>query len=305
MGAGSELRKILSQRLLPLIAEIEELVYRYGYIRVFGSAVAMLGTAGLLGQVLGIAWLRTTFATAAAFLFVVAALVSFAGGQKQRNKLTNAENILHGYADAMHTESPIVVKEWRQDVIIEDNGDAYCQRTLILDAAANGKPRYVSINLVYYGAGPLTDRARRKVVCKAFHAGAENSAERTRANATSTWKTARNGKPRLDVYVHLGTFVQDGDLVTVEWFWPKYSADLMSGAAPEAFDVVFDKEVSSFTHRVVFRNIRNPSLFTVRNQGARNFKKETQGRDVIVEFSATRPEMNQQMGFIADYTRNG
>ncbi|MFJ4099019.1 hypothetical protein [Amycolatopsis japonica] len=305
MGAGSELRAILSQRLVPLIAEIEELVYKHGYIRVFGSTITMLGTVGLLGQILGIAWLRTAFATAAGALFVLAALVSFAGTQRQRNRLVNVENILHDYADSMHTDSPIVLREWRQETIVENNGDVYCKRNIILNAAADGKPRYVSLKMAYYGITPLTARAKRRISCKAYHARPESASERTRAKATSVWKNSKTGKPRLDIYVHLGNRVADGDLVTVEWWWPKMSADLMSGAEPEDFDVVFDKQVCKFTHRVIFRNVPNPASLTVRNQGARNFKKKVRNNDVIVEYSAREPRLSERMGFVADYTRNG
>jgi hypothetical protein len=304
MSAGAELRKVLSQRLARFIADVEELVFRHGYLRVFAATVAMLGSVGLLGEVLGMEWLRTTFASIAGGLFVIASAISFAGTHKLRTQAQHSEELLHRYADALagRTRKPIAVQEWMQEVTIEDNGDAFCRRVLVLHEANDNVPRYLSVNLVYYGTTPMSERDRRLVQYKAFHAGPEDIDQKTRANATSIWSTSANGKPKLDIYIHLGTIVQEGDVVTVEWTWPRYSVDLMSGAEPESFDVMFRKEISKFEHRVIFRNVKRDSAFVVRNQGAQGLRRLRQGKDVIVEFSAANPKMSQYMGFIADYS---
>ncbi|WP_326568239.1 hypothetical protein VSH64_41785 [Amycolatopsis rhabdoformis] len=306
MSAGAELRKVLSQRGAPLIADLEELVFRHGYLRVFAATVASLGSVGLLGEVLGLAWLQTTFASIAGGLFVIASAISFAGTHKLRTRVKHSEELLHSYADALavRTRKPISVQEWKQEVTVEDNGDAFCRRVLVLHEAGDRIPRYLSVNLVYYGTTPLSERGRRLVECKAFHAGPEDVDQRTRANATSIWSTSSNGKPKLDLYIHLGNVVQEGDVVTVEWTWPKYSVDLMTGAEPEAFDVLFTKDVSKFEHRVIFRNVKHDSSFVVRNQGAQGLRRIRQGKDVVVEFSAANPKMSHRMGFIADYSRD-
>jgi hypothetical protein len=304
MGAGSDLRRIVSRRLAPLFADLEDHVFRYGYFRTLGGALASLGTVGLLGQVLGLTWLRVTFATAAAGLFVLVSALSFAGTQRLRGKLKHIEGLLHTYADQTHSSSPLSVREWRQEVTIEENGDALFRRDLVLDAASNGTLRYVTVNLVYYGTTRLTNRDRRRVRCHAYHAGEDDVDQRTRANGTSVWTFTADGKPKLDIYIHLGTVVQDGDLITVEWDWPGYSADLVNGTAPESFDVLFTKEVGKFEHRVVFRNIRSPAAFKVRNQGAQNLQKRRVGQDVVVEFSAEAPALHTRMGFIADYSQS-
>jgi hypothetical protein len=307
MSAGAELRKILSQRLVPLIAELEDLVFRHGYVRVLSATIAALGSVGLLGQLLGLNWLRTTFASIAGILFILAGTISFAGTQKLRSRVRRSEELLHKYADALavRTPDPISVQEWMQEVTVEDNGDAFCRRVLVLHGADDGIPRFLSVNLVYYGSTLLTERSRRLVQCKAFHAGADDIGQKTRAIATSIWSTSSNGKPRLEIYVHLGTVVQEGDVVTVEWTWPKYSVDLMSGTDPETFDVLFKKEIAKFEHRVIFRNIKRDSGFIVRNQGAQGLRRIRQGKDVVVEFSAANPKMAQRMGFVADYQPEG
>lgn len=169
MGAASDLRRLVARRLVPLVADLEEYVFRHGYFRALASTLASLGTVGLVGQILGLTWLRITFATLAAALFVLVSAISFAGTQRLRGKVKHIEQLLHTYADQMHSTSPLSVREWRQEVIIEENGDARCRRELVLDAASNGTLRYVSVNLVYYGSTRLTNRDRRKVRCEAFH----------------------------------------------------------------------------------------------------------------------------------------
>lgn len=78
----------------------------------------------------------------------------------------------------------------------------------------------------------------------------------------------------------------------------------MNGTSPETFDVLFNKSIGSFEHRVIFRNVRFPNAFKVRNQGAQNLQRFRRGQDTVVEFSAQEPTMNQRMGFIADYSQS-
>lgn len=301
MGAQAELRKVVTQRILPLIGDVEDLVFRYGYLRVLGGAVSLLGIVGLLSQILGLAWLRVTWATIAAGLFIVTAIVTFAGSVQLRARINKSETLLHEYADALHSTSPVVVQEWYQEVLVESNGDATVTRKMILEGADNNIPRHVSVNLVYYGLSPLTERLKRQVKCRAYHAGLHDAGRGVSAKATSTWSTSSNGKPRLDIYIHLGRVVTQGDRLTVIWTWPGYSADLRRGDATEAFDVMFTKEVCKFEQIVVFRNA-DLSAVRVLNRGAQNLTIKDRLGDVVVTFSAEQPEFNKRVGFVADFS---
>lgn len=305
MSAGGEFRKAFVKRVLPLIAELEKLVHRHGYLRVFAGVVPLLGIAGLLGQLLGIAWLRTIIATIVALLFVLASAIAFAGTEALRARERKNSVLLHEYANALHTASPVVVREWRQTVTIEANGDADIKRELILEAASNGVPRHLAVNLVYYGGSPLTERDKRRIECTALHANGKDPRNATRANATSNWATSRNNRPKLDVYVHLGTVVEAGDVVTVRWKWPGYSADLMNGREPEKFDVYFMHEITRFEHMVIFRGAAAGNSFMTRNSGAPNLKREDLGSDVVIRFSQKNPAAFQYYGFIADFRAAG
>ena len=194
--------------------------------------ITVLTVSGVLGQVFGITWLRVFFASAAAVMFVLAGLVSFAGTEKLRSRKAIAEGLLHKYADALRTDSPLAIREWHQEVVIETNGDAHITRKLVLESAPDQLPRYLSVNMVYYGSAELTERRLVQVACTALHAGPEDTSAGTRATATSAWRSSSNDKPKLEVYVHLGDVVEAGDVITVEWQWPKFSADLMNGETP-------------------------------------------------------------------------
>ncbi|MFD8493437.1 hypothetical protein [Amycolatopsis sp. NPDC059657] len=301
MTAGGEFRNAFTKRFLSLIAELENLVHRHGYLRVFAGVVPLLGIAGLLGQLLGIAWLRTTIATILALLFLLASAIAFAGTEALRARNRKNIELLHEYADALYTASPVVVREWRQTVTIERNGDADIKRELILEAASNGVPRHLAVNLVYYGSSPLTERDKRRIECTALHANGRDPRNATRANATSTWATSRNKRPKLNVYVHLGNVVEAGDVVTVRWRWPGYSADLMNGREPETFDVYFMHKVAKFEHKVIFRGAAADNSFMTRNSGAPNLKREDLGTDVVIKFSQKNPMAFQYYAFIADF----
>lgn len=302
MGASAEVRKIVTRRLNSVVGELEIVVHRFGYLRTLSGTITVLTVSGVLGQVFGIAWLRVFFATAAAALFVLASLISFAGTEKLRARKVITEGLLHKYADALRNDSPLAIREWHQEVVIETNGDAHITRKLVLESAADELPRYLSVNMVYYGSDELTERRRRQVVCTALHAGPEDTNSGTRATATSSWRLSSNDKPKLEVYVHLGDVVEAGDLITVEWQWPRFSADLMSGNAPENFDVLFDKKVGRFEHRVVFREAGRDQRMRIRNLGASNLDKQRIGHDLVVSFSADEPQLGRRFGFVADYS---
>ncbi|AXB46961.1 hypothetical protein [Amycolatopsis albispora] len=302
MGANAEIRKIVARRLTPVLGDLELVVHRFGYLRTLSGAITVLTVSGVLGQVLGVTWLRVFFATAAAVLFVLAGLISFAGTEKLRSRKAIAEGLLHKYADALRNDSPLAIRAWHQEVVIETNGDAHVTRKLVLESAPDELPRYISVNMVYYGNDELTERRRRQVVCTALHAGPEDTSTGTRATATSAWGLSSNGKPKLEVYVHLGDVVEAGDLITVGWQWPKFSADLMNGHAPESFDVLFTKKVGRFEHRVVFRDAGRGQRMKIVNRGASNLDKQRVGHDLVVTFSAVDPELGKRFGFVADYS---
>lgn len=305
MTTRSDLQRVVVRRLVPVVADLEVLVQRHGWFRVLGIAVTGLGLIGALGQVLGLVWLRLVFATLTGLVLVLASAVAFAAARDLRARLERSERLVHTYARALRATSPVSIREWRQEVTIAPDGGATFERRLVLNAATDDDmPRHLSVNLVYYGSSELSRRDKRRVTCTVFHREADGAGKGVRADATSVWTTSPTGRPRYELFVHLGTVVADGDVVTAEWDWPGYSADLMSGRSPEDFDVLFTVAVGRFEHSVVFRDIAHDSEFHVRNARAPGFSRTRRGRDVHVDFWAEDPPMHKRLGFTADYTRS-
>jgi len=305
MAAASELRKILSRRLVPLLADIEDLVFRYGYIRVFASAVAMLGTVGLLSQVLGIAWLRTTFATATAVLFVIAALVSFASVQKLQSRLRVTEDVLHTYIEELPRTAPISIRKWRQEIVIENSGDTWSRREVTMAESTGRHLRYLTFATVYYGSTKLTERDKKRIEHNVQHASSTSPENGIRVPTTSTWTESSDGKPKLTVYAHLGRAVEEGDVVTTEWYWPKYSTDFMKGRQPESFDTLFLTTVTHFEQKVVFRNLKDHAALKIKTRSALEVERYREGRDTIIRFAGQEPAIGKRLGFVADLNAGG
>jgi hypothetical protein len=300
VGANSDLRRTVSRRFAPLIADLEELVHREGYPRTLAATVTTLGSVGLIGQLLGIAWLRTTFATSAAVLFVLVSAVSFAGTQRLRSRISRDEALLHGYAESLYKSPATVIHEWQQEVVIEPTGDAYFSRTLVLGDSGSDTPRYVSLGIVRFDRSPVSERSRRRVTYSAVHASRPHDLSgSTRVHTTASWTKQPNGE-RLTVYAHLGRTVQDGDLLTFECSWPRFSAELMSGDAPEAFTATFTLPVTWFEHRVVFRGADRDRHLGIRPLPGTEVVRERRGSDAVVTFRGSNPELSQTQGFVAD-----
>jgi hypothetical protein len=303
--ARSDIKRIVSVRLVPIVSDLEEAVHRNGYLRVLSTSIGLLGTVGLVGQILGITWLRYVFATLAAVLFILASSVAFAATETLRRKSESRVKMMHSYADALVATVPVSISEWRQDVVIDQNGDAKITRLMTLEAATGTVPRHLSMNLIYYGQSELTLRAKRRVVVRAHYSDADGSNESVRVVFTSAWNATAAGVPKLDIYAHLGPVIHDGDVIKVVWTWPKYSADLMSGRQSEDWDVVFRKQVRHFEHSTKFRGMATVSSFSIKDLGGLKCVSERVDDDLKVTFKASDPPLDTRFGFVADYKKRG
>ncbi|MGW4832242.1 hypothetical protein ACWEOG_31955 [Amycolatopsis japonica] len=303
METTTELRKTLSRRLLPLLSDLEDLVYRHGYLRVVAGAVAMLGTIGLLGQVLGLAWLRTIFATAAALLFLIAALISFSATRRLRDRLAQTEQLLHSYLPDLPKTDPVGIRRWKQETSIEENGDAWIRREVTMAEAKDRHLRYLTFTTTCYSQNKLTNRDKRKVKYDFVHATASTPESGVRVPTTSRWSETERGHSSLTIYVHLGRAVEEGDVVTAEWHWPKHSAELMKGIRPEAFDTFFTTTVAEFDFHVKFRNLEDDTALKVKPLPTTQVERSRDGQDTILRLSGTSPRRGDRFGFIADVRR--
>lgn len=303
MTTRTELGRIVQNRLVPAVADLEKVIHRNGYFRVLASTVVGLGFIGILGQLLGVTWLRYAYSILAVVLFVLTSAVAFAATQKLRERVARSESILHEYADSMPMGHAIHIDECKEEVIIERNGDALIKRRYVLRSLEDtSAPRYLTMNTVYYGETALTDRDMRLVEVKVRHGNTKSGEESVLARATSRWGQSSHPLPKLEVYIHLGKSFQDGDTIIFECSWPRYSRDLTTGKSSETFDVMFTKEISKVYYAATFRDVESDStLSVVRGSRAMGFKRARSGKDVIVTFEEENPPLNIRMGFRASY----
>jgi hypothetical protein len=287
-----------------LVADLEQVVHRNGYLRVLAATVTVLGSIGLLGQLLGVEWLRYTFGILAAILFILASTVAFAATETLRRRSESRVKLLHEYADALVAGVPLSYRRWHQEVIIAPNGDADITCLVTFESSTGTTQRHVSLKLSYCGSRELTTRDRRRVRVKVHHADANGRNENIRVQFTSVWGTTSSRQPLLDIYAHLGPEVHEGDTIKVQWHWPRYSADLMRGQSYEDFDVVFRNKVQKASHVVIFRGVARSQSFSVRGLRGLKWTSVANGNDLKVQFSVTQPLPNVHYGFTADYKKH-
>jgi hypothetical protein len=303
VSTRSELGKIVANRIVPAVADLEKVIHRNGYFRVLATTIVGLGFIGILGQILGVTWLRYVYGILAALLFLLTSAVAFGATQRLRERVARSESILHEYADSMPMAHAIGIDECREEVTIERNGDALIKRRYVLKPLEDSDaPRYLTMNTVYYGETPLTDRDKRLVEVKVRHGNTGSGEESVLARATSRWGQSSHPFPKLEVYIHLGKSLQDGDTVIFECSWPRYSRDLTTGRSSETFDVMFTKEIAKVYYRAIFRDIENDSVLNiVRGSRVTGFRRQRVGKDVLVTFEEENPPLNVRMGFRASY----
>jgi hypothetical protein len=101
------------------------------------------------------------------------------------------------------------------------------------------------------------------------------------------------------VTVHLTGRVADGDVVTVEWRWPKYSADLRAARSSELFDVHFKNQVIDFRYEIRLKDVAGVQPAITR-RGLRTVEERWDGDDYIVAFALRRPAVGSQAGVALD-----
>ncbi|UJW33413.1 hypothetical protein L3Q67_06435 [Saccharothrix sp. AJ9571] len=297
MGNPPAPGRLAARHLSSFFTELECVVSRHGYLRTAMSALTLLATAGALGQVLGLTWLRTTVFTLFVALVLLSTAVSFAMNSRLRDRLARVESMLHDYVLEFRSGEPMELAEWHEEILLQSNGDASITRTAVPHAAHEADRKYLTFTTVYYGEKGLTEREKRRVTVTVTHA--DSTGIGPRAESTHFWTTPTPGHVRHTVFAHLGRTVRAGDSIVAEWNWPGYSRDLMRGRTPETFDVLFEMSVERFSQRVTFR-VDPDRRVRIRNLNAPNLKTEPHRDEMVVEFSGESPPQRQRMGFIAD-----
>lgn len=282
-----------------LIEILDEYVAAHGYGRLGLTVVTFLSFAGLLSSLLGTTWLRMVSVTILAVAAVLVLLLGIAERRRLYSRIERDAGLINKYVRIIQHEKPFKFKQWRQFVEIAPNGDCRIRIQVTMSPADGHEPHFVILNSIYYGSMTLTDRAKRRVRYDSYFRNKGGASRDTRANSTYSWTLSHEGKPRHNVVVHLGGKVEDGDIVTVEWRWPRFSADLRALRSSELFDVFFTTEVLDYRYEIRIKDARGVQPAITR-RGVRTFTQKWDDDDYVIVFSGRRPATWSNLGVEVD-----
>lgn len=281
------------------IGALDGYVAEHGYGRMGRAVLAFLGLGGALSTLFGTMWFRLVSVTFGMVMVVLVLLLGIAERRRLYARIERDANMINKYVKLLASENPFEVKKWRQVVEISANGDCAIKIEQTIAPVAGADPHFVRLNSVYYGSMSLGERAKRRVKHYAHFRNGGGRSRDVRAYSTYSWDQSADGKPKHNVVVHLTSRVQSGDVVTVEWRWPKFSADLRSARSSELFDVLFTNRVVDFRYEIRLKDVGGVQP-AITQQRLRTFGEHWDGDDYVVVFSARNPAIGTRIGVELD-----
>lgn len=282
-----------------VIGTLDNYVAEHGYGRLGGSVMTFLGVAGVLSTLFGTTWFRLVSVTLVAVAAVLVLLLGIAERRRLYSRIERDAEMINRYVNAIHQQNPFRVKKWRQTVVVEANGDCVIRVEHALSQVSAAEPHFVKLNSIYYGSVFLTDRARRRVKHYAYFRNGRGKARDVRAPSTYSWTQSEDGRPKHDVNVHLTGAVSDGDVVTVEWRWPKFSADLRDARSSEVYDVLFRNQVNDFRYEIRLKDVAGVQPAVTRRR-LRTVEERWDDDDYVVAFTLKNPLVGSRVGVELD-----
>lgn len=278
---------------------LDEYVARNGYGKLFAGLVTILSVISFTSVLLGTVWLRT----ATTFVLLIAIIVLTILGVIERRRLHDRIELdadtINRYVDFIAQRAPFHIRKWQQLVEIEKNGDVLIRREVHVSRADDSEPHFLKVNAVYYGTTNLTPAARRRVKADAYRSNPTDGDRGTRAHRTYSWSVTPAGRPRHEVVVHLDGGLEDDEVVTVEWRWPRYSEDLRSCRSTELFDVRFGRSVTEFAYTIRLKNCGGVQP-VVQRRGVPSVNQSWSNDDYIVTFGESNPVLGTSVGVVID-----
>lgn len=282
-----------------VVGALDDYVAEHGYGRLGGGVVTFFGVGSILSTLFGTIWFRLTSVTAVAVAGVLVLLMGIAERRRLYARIERDAGMINRYVNLVNPQKPFHVKKWRQSVEIAPNGDCVIRIEQKISPVSDAEPHFVKLNCIYYGSVSLGDRAKRRVKHYAHFRNGGGKNRNVRAYSTYSWAQSADGNPKHNVIVHLTSKVQEGDTVTVEWHWPKFSADLRSARSPELFDVLFTNQVIDFRYEIRVKDAGGVQPAVTR-RGLRTVDEHWEGDDYVVVFAARRPDLGTCIGVELD-----
>lgn len=215
---------------------LDDYLQRGGPKAAITGIISLLGVAGLLGTVLGSSIVRAGGFAAVALFVISVILLLLIDRRKIKKKYDAHRKFVQRYCDFIaehHSRPLILIKQWKQKVFIEANGDV--REVLRINAVAVRREVFF-IRFRAGGGGEQSRRQQRKVKVNA-RAITVNGGRGPRWDVTRTWLP----DGRLNSIVHFHEPVRRGEKIDIEIerFWPGKCYPLVREGATESFTFRF------------------------------------------------------------------
>jgi hypothetical protein len=281
-----------------VLEALDGYVARNGYGKALTTSLAIVSALSFVSALFGSTWLRAVVA----FLMLLAVLLLVLLGITERRRLHDRIELdadtINRYVGFIGQRSPFMIRSWTQVVTIARNGDAVIRREMSLSRADDSEPHFLEAKLSYYGKVKLTDAMKRRVNVDTYRSNPADGDRGTRAHRTYSWSATPAGKPRMDVVVHLDGGIEEGEVIVVEWSWPRYSEDLRTFRSTELFDVVFRRTVSEYRYEIRLKDCGG--VEPVIGRRGVTFTARWQGDDYVVTFGQSNPAVGGAVGVEVD-----
>lgn len=221
---------------------VNEQLARYGLGGVLSATIGILGAAGALSVIFGSEVIAGAVSTSIGFAVLVFFVAAIRHETQARRSVGMAYALLQRYCYLVEEMSPaeLNVDDWEQVITLDGKGNAKIVRKIDL-MPAGGPLHFLRLRLSYGGHTEQSQRIRRRVAAVARQVSG------ARWESTQFWK---DGKTH-EVLVHFGQPIAEGSPVSVEveWTWPLYSSELMTGGC-EDFYIDFPHSVRRAQHTV-------------------------------------------------------
>jgi hypothetical protein len=283
---------------------MDEYVARNGYGKFLSTGLTILSVVGFVSALVGSTWLRavTTFLALVAAVLLI--LLGIAERRRLHGRIERDADTINRYVKFIDQRTPFHIQVWKQVVTISRNGDAVIRREMTLTRADDSEPHFLRANVSYYGSVRLSESMKRRVNIEAYRMNPADGDRETRARWTYSWSTTTAGKPSLDVVVHLDGGIEEGEVVVVEWSWPRYSEDLRADRDTELFDVVFRRDVAEFQYEIRLKDCGGV-IPAIGSRGGIGFTRRSEAGDYVVGFGQSKPALGANVGVVIDMNPHG
>jgi hypothetical protein len=276
---------------------LEDLVVRYGLVKIIGALAGLAGALLALGVVVN---QETLVRFAGGFLIIVLLTTCVAlsvDRRRLRRTLSERDEVLERYGDdlvAKQTSDSFHVKEWLEEQNIGPKGHTTILRWFTL--VVGDQPLQT-----FWHKAEMTTRRQDFKYRKKFDIEVrtfdENRELGVRLPTTITWD-----EHSVNVFIHLDRIYDPGEEVRVrlQYYWPEFTKELIDRKTVDPTEWVFHRRVEKVAVTMLFDKrlrIRNNFAITRRPQTPEPTQSAGADGSHKIEFAFQNPPIETLVGF--------